>query len=359
MPDVIRMPDRRFRRAEWTLSTPIQRNPSEFSGTEQQVRLPGASRWALSAEHVPLISEESARAWRSFVAKQRGGENPFVFFAAEGPQAADTPIISNQWHNTIDAGNTTVSGRTVTKVAGTNGAYDAGAVSSAVWVGACTLTFRAASTAIGFFAGINTDPLTDNGFSGIDHCFRCDYDGGLSIYESGTQVAVLGTYTTDDLFMIHYSGTLVRYYWNGWLVRSVTVSAGLSFRFDCSINFYGAAITDIIFQNGSTISGGATSASLSGLPAGAAQALKDGWFATAILQRGGAQLVVITGDVSNVGGTTSTVRTVSFLPELRAPAIGFIVDDPFAVLRMTNPQAGYVVDPGQVYGFALDAVEAF
>lgn len=358
MVDVHQMPDRAFRRARWSISTPMQRNASEFSASEQMVRLSGASRWALSAEHIPLIGEDSARLWRSFMAKMRGGENVFPFYASEGAQAVDYPIISNQWHAIINRANTSVSGRTVTKSGGTNGAYDASAVTSASWTGAATLSFRAASTAIGFFAGLNTDPMTDDSFGSIDYAFRCDYDGTLMIYESGSLIATVGQYSTSDLLTIHYSGTTVRYMVNGQIVRSVAVSAGLSFYFDSSIYFLGAAITDLVFQNGSTIAAGSTSATLTGLAA-TAQALKEGWYATAILQRGGAQLVVITEDVSNAGGGSSTARTVKFLPELRGAAIGFIADDPFGLMRLTDPQASLDVDAGQIYGFAVDAVEAF
>jgi hypothetical protein len=47
------------------------------------------------------------------------------------------------------------------------------------------------------------------------------------------------------------------------------------------------------------------------------------------------------------------------LPELRGAAIGFIADDPFGLMRLTDPQASLDVDAGQIYGFAVDAVEAF
>jgi hypothetical protein len=83
---ILDLPDHAFTNASWALRVPQQVNVSEWTGRRQVMRLPGAARWQVSAAHVPLLGEASARPWRAFLAGLRGSENRFRFRATEALQ---------------------------------------------------------------------------------------------------------------------------------------------------------------------------------------------------------------------------------------------------------------------------------
>ena len=83
---IIAMPDDAFRDAAWTLVQPAQVNVSEFTGRRQVMTLPGAARWTVQANHVPIIGAAAFKPWRSFLTKLRGQANTFRMLAGEEDQ---------------------------------------------------------------------------------------------------------------------------------------------------------------------------------------------------------------------------------------------------------------------------------
>lgn len=96
---------------------------------------------------------------------------------------------------------------------------------------------------------------------------------------------------------------------------------------------------------GATAAAGATSMALSG----AATPMKEGQLVTV-----NDQLLLLTANQSG--------NTINFEPQLRAQAsLGTAVETsrPWALVRLRNPQSGWDVDPGQVFGASFDVEEAF
>jgi Putative phage tail protein len=72
------------------------------------------------------------------------------------------------------------------------------------------------------------------------------------IYESGTNVATIGTYAITDRFSMTYDGSNIRYYYNGVLQRTIALSAALIIAYT---NFYsaGAGFNSFDFGPGVTV----------------------------------------------------------------------------------------------------------
>ncbi len=330
-----------------------QANRSEFTGGRQVVELPGGGRWGASGEFVPMIGQDASLDVRRFLASLRGPLNFFALPAWEKRKSTALGILGSKATFT-NWGNTVVTGRTITKNAGTNGVFDAGTISSFPWAGSFTCMFRcASSTSLGVYAGANLDPTTDNLPTSIDHAFRF-FNGRVAIYESGVFVQDFGKFTADDLFGISYAGLTLRYFINGAVVRTVTLAGSLSFSFDSSFSGVGDTITDVVFSSYGLANAGDRSATLNGLDA-SQLVLRAGWFATALFADGTAQLLTLTEDAISNG---SGVATASFDAPLRKTAIGIVTDYPFAHMSLAD-QAGWSVDPGQIYGAGFTAEESW
>jgi hypothetical protein len=80
-------------------------------------------------------------------------------------------------------------------------------------------------------------PATIN-YTVLDYAINCQGSGNWLIYELGVSTGVSGTYTTSDYFAITYDGTAIKYWQNGALLRTVTVSLASVFGM---FNIYGPA----------------------------------------------------------------------------------------------------------------------
>jgi hypothetical protein len=109
-------------------------------------------------------------------------------FTGRGP--GSTPIaIANRAGMTVTSPSTGVY--QVLKTAGVD-AYNASAVSAIGLAGDFTLRVKHlqnGNTVQGYFAGMNADPLTDDGFAGIDRAWnRFEAGSSWNIYENGAQI---------------------------------------------------------------------------------------------------------------------------------------------------------------------------
>jgi hypothetical protein len=109
---IITMPDNNFRDAQWSLEIPQQVNRSAWTGRRTTMRLPGASRWHVSATHRPIIGEAAFRPWKAFLTNLRGTENSFQMIAVEKSQrTGSNPTVSGS--PAVGAISMTLNGLTV------------------------------------------------------------------------------------------------------------------------------------------------------------------------------------------------------------------------------------------------------
>ena len=85
--------------------------------------------------------------------------------------------------------------------------------------------------------GLNTDPTLDPVYSSIDWAWYFQAGGGLTIYESGSQIGNYGSYDINTVCTITYDGTDIRYFKDGVEVRRVNISIGSPLYFDSSSYF--------------------------------------------------------------------------------------------------------------------------
>lgn len=359
---VINLPDNQFASIDWTLVEPVQTNRSEFTSARQVLRLPGAAYWRARAEHVPIVGEANAMPWRAFLAQLQGATNRFDLPAGERAQTAFAFPVFGGSAGTNAAG-VSIVGRTITKTTGTL-AWDAAAWTSgaAGFTGGSQVSFRAARLTDDLMVGLNSDPGTDNSFLSIDGAIylRSANGGTFDIYENGVSVtggAGLGSYLLSDVFSVVYDNASLAYYRNGHLLRRVARGAGQTMHMDSSFATPGAQAVDVSYSglaSSISVAAGATQAQFPGFTP-ATVAFRAGWMMTALLRRGGAQLVMITEDaVAQADGTV----LVRFAPMLRDAPIAFVTDRPFARLALDDA-AGWRVGPGQRYDLTLTATEAF
>lgn len=141
----------------------------------------------------------------------------------------------------------TVSGTTVTKTGGVDGAWDVQCTSSAPLVGNAQCSFSSGQMNQDVQAGFSLTPMASAHYNTMNYAIFFYTDGNQYIYEDGTYIGVGGdVFTTSDIFEINYNGSTVKYYKNGVEIRSVAASAGLSLSFDSSFYSAGASLTNVI-----------------------------------------------------------------------------------------------------------------
>lgn len=113
-----------------------------------------------------------------------------------------------------------------------NEGWNAGARSKKVCDGDFQLQFSLPSTNAGVCIGLNNSDRDVN-YREIKHALmfqRNGAQGGVSVYESGTRKAVLGTYETTDRFTIRRNGTVITYLKNDVVIYTSAVpSVGAMF----------------------------------------------------------------------------------------------------------------------------------
>jgi hypothetical protein len=77
------------------------------------------------------------------------------------------------------------------------------------------------------------------------------------------------------------------------------------------------------------------------------------------LPSGDVQLETLSTNLVIAAGGLGVATFKGTLREAPANNAAVEVQFPFAIMRLTNPDTGYTVDAGQLYGFAFEAEEAF
>ncbi|WP_374428136.1 LysM peptidoglycan-binding domain-containing protein [Ideonella dechloratans] len=145
-----------------------------------------------------------------------------------------------------------ISGDTLTKSGGINGAWDASAHSDVGYVGQASVSFSPAQTNKAFMVGLNTDPTLNMDWTNLDYAFSVRSDGTLEVLEAGSKENKLGaavSYSAGDKLQISYDGSYVRYYKNGVQLLATAAAITTPLYLDTSFCHVGAQLTDLRFSD--------------------------------------------------------------------------------------------------------------
>lgn len=185
--------------------------------------------------------------------------------AWEGPDliaaSADSPTVSVDYDDVtgnkpvpgatadlalISTGDCVFVGNAVSKVGGA-AAWDSSVYSKERYSNGAFVSFFPEQTNAFLVVGLNADPATDSGFSGIDYALECLNTGALYAFESGTGFDLGTTYAAGDTLAVMYDGDKVRYLKNGTVLRTVSPGPGLNLYLDSSFYTPDGAITGLRF----------------------------------------------------------------------------------------------------------------
>jgi len=124
--------------------------------------------------------------------------------------------------------------------------WDSDCYSLDAFTGGCTVKFQPCQTNAYFMIGLNSDPLTDQSYTSLDHAWYINLDGNAYIYENGSLVQTTTSYHAGDIFEIRYDGKFVSYYLNSVLWRTVP-DPNKVFFMDSSFYTAGAAVQNVYF----------------------------------------------------------------------------------------------------------------
>jgi hypothetical protein len=125
-------------------------------------------------------------------------------------------------------------------------AWDSDCYSVDAFAGGCSVRFRPTQTNVYLMVGLNSDPLTDESYTSLDHVWELSADGIAYIYEAGVLEQPTRAFTTNDIFEIRYDGKFVTYFISGVQWRTIA-DPGKAFFFDTSFYTPGAAIDNVYF----------------------------------------------------------------------------------------------------------------
>lgn len=175
-----------------------------------------------------------------WVRADRGGVKSNWF-----PSSSTGGISAATYARFIARGNCQIVGDVAQKVGGST-AWDSDVYSPDQYLNGCQVTWRADQTNLAFVVGLNSDPTTDQNYTSIDYAINCDTSGTAHIYESGSLITSIGSYTTATVFTITYDGRRVQYFKGGALMRVRPVQ-NLTLFMDSSFNSPNARISALQF----------------------------------------------------------------------------------------------------------------
>lgn len=148
----------------------------------------------------------------------------------------------------VAGGTCTVTGNSGSKTSGAS-AFDSQVYSLDSYTGGAYCSCTAGATKKAVMWGLNTDPTTDAGITGLDYAFYFTNTAGddVQIYESNANRGVFTTYTPGDVFAITYDGVNVRYLKNGVVLRTVAATITNPLFFDSSFFHVGGTLNNIRF----------------------------------------------------------------------------------------------------------------
>lgn len=145
------------------------------------------------------------------------------------------------WTNVVRV---TAAGNDLTKV-DPGGTWNAGAVSVEELAGDGYVEFTTGEASTTKMCGLGNGDA-GQGYVDIEFGIRLKANGGIAVYESGTQRGSgFGTYTAGDLFRVQLEGGVVSYRKNGIVFYTSAVAPSFPLRVDTSLLTDGATISDV------------------------------------------------------------------------------------------------------------------
>lgn len=236
-----------------------------------------------------------------------------------GPYGTATPVLY------IARGNCLVSDENVTKQGGSP-AWDSDVYSISGYQ-TCHAVWKANGLTSELMVGLSQVIQATPNYLGLDFAIYCTSSGSLRIYESGTLVATLGTYTVTDLFAITYDGSTITYWWNGVSQRTVAI-AGKTFFLTSSFYTAAGGINSLEFGPGALI----PLADTAQINANAVAKVFTATVATS----------------PNVTSATTTGTANQQIATLTVPALGFATNDVVTAQGFVNHNAGTGVQTSTV-----------
>ena len=162
-----------------------------------------------------------------------------------GPQLSGFgPAQNATWTNVSST--IQVTGNSIQKVSGTNSWYDAGAVSQqTISAGNGYMEFTPDAGTWGMYGLGHTD--TSVYFADIEYAFFL-VAGTMNIYEAGNNIGNFGGYTPSDRLRVAVEGGVVKYYRNGTLLYTSTVTPQYPLQVDTSLNTVTAGVNNVVIS---------------------------------------------------------------------------------------------------------------
>jgi hypothetical protein len=226
----------------WSMPTP-EKEGTRFTVYEYTASTPQSSAtpiWSGETRSV-LVTRNTLDVRYYWVEAVLNGASVIV------PAGAGTPGQRTPAESFIARGSCNASGTTITKSSSGAAAWDSDCYSRAAFSAGCVLKFRPVqATGVDYMMGLNSDPLTDQSYTSLDHAWHQDSPGTWEIRESSSAISSHGSVSTSDVPSISYDGVTVRYYLNGILKREVQ-NPGKVFFMDSSFYDPGTSVTDVFF----------------------------------------------------------------------------------------------------------------
>ena len=184
----------------------------------------------------------------NLIARRGRTPNPNLSFVIQGEvdlnacRLAGEDVVWRPFTNFGDWARLLKLTNNLTKVSGTG--WDAGAASLNRVSNNGYLEFTASETNKARMLGLSSS-YAGPGFGGIQFAFYLQGNGALGVYESGTNRGNYGVYATGDILRIAVQAGVVRYFRNGVLLYTSTVSPALPLLVQAAISDLGGTFTNV------------------------------------------------------------------------------------------------------------------
>ncbi|MFM8431322.1 MAG: hypothetical protein ACKOA1_00845, partial [Bacteroidota bacterium] len=178
--------------------------------------------------------------------------NPAISFFIRGEveqnscRMAGEEVVWNNFTNFNDLARIIKNRNNLTKTTST--AWDGGAASLNRVYNNGYLEFTASETNKARMIGLSVS-YTTSSYTGIQYAIYLQSNGALGVFESGTNRGNFGTYATGDLLRVHVQSGVVKYYKNGTLFYTSTVTPSVPLLVAASLNDIGATLTNVMVYN--------------------------------------------------------------------------------------------------------------
>ena len=340
---------------QWTLTQPMQRSRSAWTGREKRLVMSGA-RWSLASEVIPMRLA-TYQAWASFAAQCEGGLNTFQVYATTTTQSGPA---SATW--AMDG-----TGQVV------NYALYSEQFDNAAWLKANTAAITANSVVapdgtttgdtLNFSGNVNATIQQDTALTAVA---STTYTFSVYLYGTAGQTVFLVLQTTSGVGgSIVTSQTLTA----GWARYSVTLTttAGVTGNLRVLISRNSGTATNLKAWGAQVEIGAAAStyvATTSAATTSRAAFKVTGLTVSSTNMTAGQMLTIderlytLTADVVADSGGKAVVSVKPNLAALTTSASVAYVQRPYAVVAMTDAPT-VSVEPGPIYRVSFTAEEVF